>query len=84
MEKKCYKCGSNKIISGARFDDSMAAGGNIQLKINSIPDALIFKGVIKSELRAYLCGDCGYVETYIENPQRVWRHFGNKNIEVSK
>ena len=72
MNQNCTKCGSDRVMSEARFESLIAGDGHINVHIYKKPDALFFKGTLKSELRAHVCGSCGYVETYIKNPGEIW------------
>lgn len=68
----CSKCQSNKMIPDVRIIDQI--GHNIRLGINVYehPEALVFKGAHSSALSSQVCGECGYVETYVENPQELY------------
>ena len=69
---RCSKCQSNKMIPDVRIIDQI--GHNIRLGINVYehPEALVFKGAHSSTLSSQVCGECGYVETYVENPQELY------------
>ena len=36
------------------------------------PEAVLFKGEVRAPLRAQICGECGYVELYAQNPGALW------------
>jgi hypothetical protein len=36
------------------------------------PDALVFKGEHSQALQARICGTCGNVEIYIDNPEELY------------
>ena len=47
------------------------------------PEALIFKGTSMGTLNAWICGECGYVETYVENPEELYSaYLKSKSGEV--
>jgi hypothetical protein len=50
------------------------AGHMIRLgvKVFEHPEALVFKGAHAADLRSRVCGECGYVELYVENPQELY------------
>ncbi|HVQ35928.1 MAG TPA: hypothetical protein VMS31_00245 [Pyrinomonadaceae bacterium] len=70
----CSKCQSAKIIPQARIIDRADYSVNADLTVHVYenPEALIFKGTSKGTLRARICGECGYVETYVENPEELY------------
>jgi rubrerythrin len=37
------------------------------------PEALLFKGLHQSALRAWICASCGYTELFAQNPQELLR-----------
>jgi hypothetical protein len=37
------------------------------------PKALLFRDLYLHPLRAWSCGECGYTELHVENPQELWR-----------
>lgn len=69
--KKCPECSSEKVIKNALIQD-YAQGGRTMIVVHQKPDALILKQAVYSDTRAELCGDCGYVQKYAENPQTLW------------
>ena len=73
----CSKCRSDKVIPDVRIIDQV--GHRIRLGVNVYedPEALIFKGTHYSDLRSQVCGECGYVETYVENPGELYSAYLN-------
>jgi ribosomal protein S27AE len=83
MQKQhCQKCQSTKIISNVQiFDQGQYSDGNLKIIFHENPDALLFKGSHTGILKAWICGDCGYTELYLENPQELYlkyQEFQNK------
>jgi hypothetical protein len=72
--ENCAKCKSPKVIPRARIIDRADYNLNTDLTIHVYenPEALIFKGASEGILRAQICGECGYVETYVENPEELY------------
>jgi hypothetical protein len=72
--ENCAKCQSSKVIPNARVIDRADYNQNTDLTVHVYenPEAMIFKGTHAGKLSARICGDCGYVETYIENPQELY------------
>lgn len=67
---RCPKCGSTEIIADAEAVDH---AGLTDLSVATFrkPDAILFKGQTGSTLSAWVCGDCGYVEFYADEPERL-------------
>ena len=66
----CSKCQSEKVIPDVRIRD----GGSLLLSVDVYdhPEALVFKGAHSRTLQSQVCGDCGHVESYVENPQELY------------
>ena len=74
-EAKCPNCQSAKIIPGVRIIDQMGHYIRLGVNVYEHPDALVFKGKHSEGLHARICGDCGHVELYVENPQELYSVF---------
>ena len=69
----CAKCSSSKIIPKARIIDSDGDfRWDLTIEVYEDPSAFIFRGTHKEKMFARICGACGYVETYVENPQELY------------
>ena len=77
--ENCSKCKSPNVIPRARIIDRADYNITTDLTVHVYenPDAMIFKGTHTGILRASICGECGYVETYIENPQELYSAYLN-------
>ena len=75
--ENCSKCNSTKVIPRARIVDQGAYNAAMDLCVHVYenPDALVFKGTHTGQLNARICGDCGYVETYVDNPAELYEVF---------
>lgn len=71
--ENCSKCKSPKVIPKVtiidRADDFST---DLSVHVYENPEALIFKGTSIGTLNAWICGECGYVETYVENPGELY------------
>lgn len=71
---RCLKCGSDSIVPDARLIDR--GHGNdrqpSEVGVETKPDAWVLKGEVRVPTRVQVCGDCGFVETYVTDPHRVW------------
>lgn len=71
---KCAKCGSDKIIPRV----SLVERGHynvpdaLTIRVDEKPDALFFKSSQTGKLYARICGNCGYVETYVDNHEELY------------
>lgn len=75
--ENCAKCNSTKIIPNARVVDKGDHNSPMDLTVHVYenPDAMIFKGTHEGQLSARICGDCGFVEMYVENPAELYEVF---------
>jgi hypothetical protein len=75
--ERCDKCQSKKIIPQVQIVDKTDYNVPTELSvvIYENPDAWIFKGEHKGILKAWICGDCGYTEIYLENPQDLYEKY---------
>jgi predicted nucleic-acid-binding Zn-ribbon protein len=81
--ENCLKCNSTKIIPRARIVDraNYNAATDLMIHVYESPDALIFKRKHEGQLSARICGDCGYVETYVDNHAELYEAFLNRESE---
>lgn len=73
---ECPKCGSNEIIDNAQLADQHENIHTADQAVRLItrPNALIFKDPIVFKLQPSICGGCGYLESYVEKPDRLAAH----------
>ena len=83
--KKCPDCGSEKIVKDAKVIDRVHYGGQLEMEvgIDSFPDALVFKEQRRSPVNADVCGECGLMAFYALDPQALWETYQNVRKEVS-
>ena len=70
----CSKCHSEKIIPNVFIEDKGMSNvpWSLSVRVDEKPDAIVFKGRHTDTLRAWLCGECGFTELYVENPQQLY------------
>ncbi|HNV71646.1 MAG TPA: hypothetical protein PKO06_18215 [Candidatus Ozemobacteraceae bacterium] len=70
----CPKCASEKIIPEIAIHDRDDCGGDtLGIRIDSSPEAWLFKNPHIVELRATICCDCGYTEFFSSGDlNRLW------------
>ncbi|MHC1699306.1 MAG: hypothetical protein AB9919_14820 [Geobacteraceae bacterium] len=75
--KQCPKCNSGKFIHNVRVIDRNGEYQDMSLsvRVERKPDALLFKGSKDFELKAFICGECGYAELYAADPDKLWQAY---------
>ena len=73
----CSKCQSDKLIPNVHIRDYGDYNSNNQLSVEIYekPDAWILKGTYEGPLNAWVCGNCGYTELYVENPHELYSKY---------
>jgi predicted nucleic-acid-binding Zn-ribbon protein len=72
-EYACAKCNSTERVPGARVVDHghYNAPTALEVAVQVYPAGLLFTGDVTHKVNAHVCGNCGYVEFYAENPQEL-------------
>jgi len=79
-QSACPRCGSSKMMYGVTVQDQgQGSNGDLRVVVCGDPSALIFKDRLYGELKANICGDCGYVELRVANPKELYRHYRRSN-----
>jgi predicted nucleic-acid-binding Zn-ribbon protein len=75
----CPKCGSNKTIPEVFIEDRGMSNvpWSLSVRVDEKPDAFLFKGRHTDALRAWICGECGFTELYVQNPQAVYAAYAS-------
>jgi hypothetical protein len=70
---ECPKCGSQEIIDNAQLPDkfSCETASTSVVRLITRPNAFFFKGPVDFKLKPYICGCCGYLESYVDEPERL-------------
>jgi len=74
----CVRCGSSKIIPRARVidvGDRTSLVGTLRVAVARNPDAAFFKGEEKIDTYARVCGECGFVELFAEDPNALYEAY---------
>lgn len=64
--------------------DSNIGVGDLGVLVYEDPKALLFKGAQKGTLYAQICGECGFAEFYLENPQELYAVYPSKKSKEKK
>ena len=76
MTIACAKCGSTEVIrDGAAFYKDGWFLGRLMAGFEANPGAAVFKGKACHAMRAVLCGQCGYVDLFVTNPQELYAEY---------
>lgn len=68
----CPKCNSNHIVKARPIDHGHGHATSPLLVVTyANPNAALLKGAKKSNLEAWVCKDCGFVEWYAEKPREL-------------
>jgi hypothetical protein len=74
--KECAVCGSAKMIPDVQVvDKNENINRELQVCVAKKPDALIFRGQVYESVRAWICGECGHVEFFVQNPQELYEAY---------
>lgn len=65
---KCPKCGYTERLEGLRVMTGGESFSDLRVETYRKPGALVFKGAVSSNLKAEVCGVCGYTELYAAEP----------------
>lgn len=70
---KCPKCGSSDIIVNAKAVDHGHGNTerNMTVAVFRNPEALLFKGKEYTNVSAWVCAECGFVEFYADTPSDI-------------
>jgi len=71
---QCPRCDSERLIHDAKVEDRSKNGRHkleVLVGFND-PEALLFTDPIRAELRAMICGDCGWVGLFVREPELLW------------
>ena len=74
----CPRCNSTRIVQKARLVDRgrySGDAGNLQAGVERRPDAWIRKDLVATDIDMRFCGDCGYVELYIEAHEQLYKAY---------
>jgi len=81
---KCIDCGSEKIIPKVtHMSDPHMSLATPKVQIFEKPDVSVLKQPKLCKTYANVCGYCGKVELYVENPKGIWERClkALKNLE---
>jgi hypothetical protein len=72
--RKCLACGSERMVPNGRvLDQEQYSRGCLLLSLRRVSNALLFKKPFYDRVRAWVCGECGYVQLFAENPRQLYQ-----------
>ena len=72
MQLSYIKCRAENILTGVGLlEESKEGKYNTELFVDKDPDAILFKERTKTPIHARVCLECGFVEFYAKDPQRL-------------
>jgi hypothetical protein len=74
---------ANLMLDIPIMDRTHGHEGNLQVLTEGNPRALFFKDAVRGALYAAICGDCGFAEIYLDNPEKFYQAYlaGQQNRE---
>ena len=68
---KCPKCNSTQIVAGAIAVDHIDGINShaSQVAFEANPQAWLLRGRVSTPIAAWVCGECGYIEYYADDPR---------------
>jgi ribosomal protein S27AE len=75
--KSCPKCESADIIPEWPLLEygHLNQQFHLHVGINEDPDAILFKGHNIHVITAWICGNCGYLEQYVQDPKVLFERY---------
>jgi hypothetical protein len=74
--RECAVCGSARMMANVQVvDKNDNVRQDLQVCVAQKPEALIFRGQVYEPVRAWICGECGHVELFVENPQELYQAY---------
>ncbi len=70
---KCLKCNSTDLIADGVVPVAQHASPNTEMTVATFkrPEAIIFKGERETNVSAWVCCQCGYLELYADKPKNL-------------
>ena len=76
---QCPKCESQKIIPAASVGQVVPTGPMGPMGADSTLFIKYSDVWNRKSVAAYVCGDCGYTELYVEKPQGMWDNYNKSS-----
>ena len=77
-KKHCPACQSSHLIPDVRVvDRSQSFLQNLTVEVDRRPQAFIFRDSTPSDVRAWICGRCGYMSLFVDEPRELLRAYND-------
>lgn len=79
MYKRCHNCGSDKIVPDVSLHDDSTGWGYsandhyVSVELN--PAAVFFRDKLSAQLRAFICGECGYTALFAASAAQLYEAY---------
>ncbi len=67
----CPECGSTDLIADAPVRVDIAGQDRPFVMVTEKPGAMLFKGMHRGFFTATICGQCGFMKLFVDNPQEL-------------
>jgi hypothetical protein len=72
LKKRCPACHADDIIPRVRvLDQSDGLNQNLSVEVTRKPAARVFRRPVVSSVRAWICGRCGHIALFAEDPEAL-------------
>ena len=81
----CAKCGSERVVPRARVidrGDYNSDSGNVRVGVERNPEALLFSRTEQTDISARICGECGYVELFVEDAAALYEAYAASRTDT--
>jgi ribosomal protein S27AE len=76
QQHNCARCGSSKSMALPLLSHGYGLSVlSLVVRVLRKPQALFNKRPFETRLVAWVCGDCGHVETFVKDPQALWEAY---------
>jgi len=81
---ECPECASEKIVKNAALREYAEnyAEFNLRVVLFQKPENWIFKQGVYTDIRAEVCGDCGFLQPYAADPAQLWEAYQKLQSEL--
>lgn len=84
-QESCRNCSSTKIIPQVDvFDQGEYSSGRLTVGLATKPHAVLLKGLVTATVTANVCGECGYLELFISDPQKLYDAYVQRGENLAK
>ena len=77
MAETCKRCGSARVIPEVALTaySGELAQLPVRASVSGAPHAWVFKDTVAGEVKAQICGECGYTELHTANHRELYDRY---------